>query len=86
MRRYDKKFFTVYGLKPIYTNWLPGEPNYDLDAENCGHYAKTKDERWAWDDGNCLKKYHFICEDKRSRRKLKCIFMLNLLRNDPGII
>lgn len=70
VRRYDKVFFTVYGLKPKYTNWAPGEPNDVGKKENCGQY-RLLHGKLKWNDEPCSRKYDFICEDKRSRRELK---------------
>ena len=69
VRRYDKKFFTVYGLTPKYTNWFKGEPNDVGKNENCAHYWVLPNKK-AWNDAPCSIKHSFICEDKRSRREL----------------
>ena len=66
VRRYDKKFFTVYGLKPIYTNWLPQNPDNHHDEEDYGHYWGGRLQYLAWNDNVCLKNFSFICELKRS--------------------
>lgn len=85
VRRYDKEFFTVYGLKPNYTNWLPGEPDNFSNCENCAHYW-VKNGKQAWNDILCAKKNHFICEDKRMKRELKRISVINLSQSYARIM
>ena len=45
VRHHDNEFYTVYGLKPTYTDWLNGEPN-NPGYENCGH-LRFVNEKWG---------------------------------------
>ena len=58
VRHSDKKFCTVKGIKPSYTNCALGEPN-DPDGEQCGHYLVNNNK---WSDVSCSNNYHFICQ------------------------
>lgn len=82
VRRYDKKILTVDGLKPKYSNWILGEPNYFNNEENCGHYWGRSYGIDGWNDVACWWKLNFICELKRSKRELKSISIANSLSRD----
>ena len=65
VRHRDKKFYTVKGIKPSYTNWAPGEPN-NPDREHCGHYYFNNGK---WNDDPCSSNYHFICQKPLMKSK-----------------
>ena len=55
----DGQFYTVYGTKPSYTDWAPGEPNNSGGNEDCAHFAFSF---LKWNDVPCSHQYHFICK------------------------
>uniref|UniRef100_A0ACB8FUZ9 Uncharacterized protein n=1 Tax=Sphaerodactylus townsendi TaxID=933632 RepID=A0ACB8FUZ9_9SAUR len=55
----DGKFGWMDGTPVTYAVWAPGEPNNDLELEECVEmYAKTG----LWNDIYCSAERHFICE------------------------
>jgi hypothetical protein len=66
VRHQDKKFYTVQGVKPSYTNWNSGEPN-SPQQEHCGQLLVHHNGRW--NDVSCHSKYHYICQIQLIKRK-----------------
>ena len=67
-RHQDKKFYTIFGSKPSYTNWQPGEPNNGGGSEDCAHLGN---EHGQWNDVSCGTLLHFICQ----KHKCKLIYI-----------
>ncbi len=62
----DKKFYTVHGVKPAYTNWHQGQPdNLDSGSEKCTQFHNTA----SWNNIPCSYSYHFICQQPTIKRK-----------------
>ena len=70
IRHQDKKFYTIFGSKPSYTNWAPGEPNNGGGSENCGHIVN---EHGQWNDIRIERLFPFICQKQKC--KLMFIFI-----------
>ena len=83
IRHQDKLFYTIFGSKPSYTNWGPGEPNNAGGSENCGHLVN---DHGQWNDIPCGRLFPFICQ----KQKCKLIFIFTstfaFIRNGNLII
>lgn len=65
LRHQDKKFYTIKGVKPSYTNWGTKEPN-GPNSEHCEHFLSSSAK---WNDISCTNRYHFVCQKSLIKRK-----------------
>ena len=60
----EKNFTWSDGTKYEYKNWKANEPNNYGTGEDCGMIYYKSAYSGKWNDNECKKKLHFICENK----------------------
>ncbi len=66
-RNWEKKFNTVCGIKPTFTNWRRGEPNDVGGIENCAEIVMQWNGKW--NDSKCHHALAYICQQSYPRCK-----------------
>ncbi|XP_060524476.1 C-type lectin 37Db-like [Cylas formicarius] len=51
------------GGMAIYTKWLAGEPNNQLNNEHCLEIFLGEDKKFVWNDSVCTVNYRYVCQD-----------------------
>ena len=75
-------FYTIFGSKPSYANWQPGEPNNGEGSENCGHLGN---EHGQWNDIRCERLFPFICQKQKCKLIFIFISTFGSIRNGNSI-